>query len=604
MLKRMKFQQRLFFWFGLVLITLLTAFSAIFYWYTGSILKENVAESQMRTVRIIRDQTDELLASMDRITIAVNSSEHMMKILKSIPAETGGHYFDEQVRINDEVKDLLYSFVAPDPIAGRISIITPNYDYTSLSNQFRNLSVNAQYIQTISWVNDALHSDDYKFFMPPHEDNWSENDSQVLSVVRPIRDNYKNIYGVIEVNRDSTDLDRIYTMNGEASNMNTVLFDASGSMIYSYFGDFDASLLPSEQILYNDAIVHQQEGAYPIEFAGHEYMASFSHLSEVDWTVVVFEDMRIHQQPVYFIRNVVILSYVLVFILTLLVIYAITRNISKPIRQLSESVSHVDLETLQLQFDPAKTNDEVALLTDVFQNLLTEIQTRTDRMLESQRREMKAHMLVWQAQINPHFLYNTLAVIGAYGQKSGSPEVAEMCSDLSNMQRYVLSAENSKATIATEVEQAERYLNLMRRRYGANFDFEICVSPDVEAIPVPKLLLQPLLENSFSHGFKQVEPPWHISIHAYREQGCWVLRVEDNGVGFSARALETLRNVQATEDSARKYMDDIQIGGLGLINTFMRLQLFCEKKQTIQVDNAKTGGAIVILGAPIPTDML
>ena len=141
MLKRMKFQQRLFFWFGLVLITLLTAFSAIFYWYTGSILKENVAESQMRTVRIIRDQTDELLASMDRITIAVNSSEHMMKILKSIPAETGGHYFDEQVRINDEVKDLLYSFVAPDPIAGRISIITPNYDYTSLSNQFRNLSV-------------------------------------------------------------------------------------------------------------------------------------------------------------------------------------------------------------------------------------------------------------------------------------------------------------------------------------------------------------------------------------------------------------------------------------------------------------------------------
>ena len=192
--------------------------------------------------------------------------------------------------------------------------------------------------------------------------------------------------------------------------------------------------------------------------------------------------------------------------------------------------------------------------------------------------------------MNPHFLYNTLAVIAAQGLDEGNEKVYGMCTELSDMLRYVAAYESVTVKLSEEINHTKNYLSLMKARYEEYFDYWINVDDGLLDMPVPKLFIQPLAENCFMHGFKDTEPPWHIEIEMHGTRDAWELRIKDNGSGISAKTAQHILS-RAENFSANSEMGSI--GGLGMINTIVRLRL-THNSNTECVINGDDGTEIII----------
>ena len=205
-----------------------------------------------------------------------------------------------------------------------------------------------------------------------------------------------------------------------------------------------------------------------------------------------------------------------------------------------------------------------------------------ERMNNSIIQEKKAYALALQAQMNPHFLYNMLAVISSAGSEAGCDSVSTMCVELSDMLRYVAAYQKVTVPLKEEIIHTKNYLALMKSRYEDYFSYKIDVSDDLMNIPVPKLFIQPLAENCFIHAFKEKEPPWNIDIKMIGTKDRWELIIKDNGSGISE---ERIAEIKDKIDKALNERQVGNIGGLGIVNTIVRLTMTHNKNLKYDIYN-------------------
>jgi sensor histidine kinase YesM len=285
----------------------------------------------------------------------------------------------------------------------------------------------------------------------------------------------------------------------------------------------------------------------------------------------------------------------LVFLAVLLwIVNYMAERISKPLGNLSAALSDIGLKNLHLP-ERRYATEELAKLDEAFRAMLA-------RLDQSINLEMQAYMRALQAQMNPHFLYNTLSVVIASSEAAGDARTASMCLKLTAILRYVADMRRESVRIADEVAHTRNYLDLMQERYEGLFHYEISVGEGAAEVALPRLTLQPLAENCFIHGF-QNEPPWHIDIRAEAADGRWTLIVQDNGIGMTDAEIEALKaRIQTYRaDIAGSYRHLAQ-GGLGVVNTLLRLMLMYKLPVTYQIQHRPGGGLIIAIGGPITDD--
>jgi sensor histidine kinase YesM len=599
MFKRLRFHYKLFIFVSFFTFVILLASGFIFYFYTVSIINKNISENQKQTTQKLQEQLDSILDEMDRVSIAINSSQYIMDVLMNTPENTEDNFFDMNPKINSDVKNALFSYLLTKTINGRISLISKNYDYISLNNKFGNRQVTKEYIRSVTYIAELMASNQYKMYLPPHIDYWSTGNEMVFSLARPLRDSY-GIYGLVEVSRDITEIDNIFSSKDISQSINICIFDDMENLIYS---NFDENIGIDGNLLYNDEIGTSDFGSYTVNInRGGKLIASYSKLSNVNWTIVQFEDIEAYIKPISVLGRIILISYIFAFIFLLVMIYFLTGSLTKPIKRLKESIVSIDTKNLKIEFESEITNNEISLLGEAFQNLLNNVKDNANLILQSKEREVKAHMLALQTQMNPHFLYNTLSVIGAYGQQKGNVEVAVMCADLAQMLRYAIDFADNAVDIGMEIEQAKIYLKLMSNRFEGYLKYDINIDPQILGIKVPKLILEPIIENAFQHGFRDVEPPWKLNIDGYIENSSWYIRVFNIGRRFDDDAM---KDIQQKLDEVRKgsysqpYSSDISRGGLGLVNAFIRMNIFYKGKEHISFSNTLDAGVEIIIGGPI-----
>lgn len=247
----------------------------------------------------------------------------------------------------------------------------------------------------------------------------------------------------------------------------------------------------------------------------------------------------------------------------------------------------------------SSTNNEIMLLGQAFQKLLDEIQTHIKRTEQAHQNEITANMTALQAQINPHFLYNTLSVISAQGLKRGNHDVVEMSTALSEMFRYVTKQDSKQTLISKEIKHIENYLLLMERRYEGFFKYEIQVDSKVGLVQVPKLVLQPFVENMFQHAFANRKPPWFIQVKATLSGQNWYIEFIDNGTGFTEQTIERFYERIEKFKTTGEVVNAVQESeGIGIVNAFARLYLMNPEGAFISFQNREDaeGGAIIRIG--------
>jgi two-component system, sensor histidine kinase YesM len=273
--------------------------------------------------------------------------------------------------------------------------------------------------------------------------------------------------------------------------------------------------------------------------------------------------------------------------------WSLSRSIYTPIKKLHDVTTTITKNDLQALM----TSDNVDEITELgmsFNIMIGKIKELLDSKIKEQENLKKAELRALQAQINPHFLYNTLDTIIWMAEAKKTDQVVKIVSALSNFFRISLSKGMDWITIGEEVERVRSYLTIQKMRYRDIMDFKIEVDEDVAQNTILKLILQPLVENALYHGIKNKRQGGTISVRARRKNEAEVLlEVEDDGIGFTPEKLTQLR-ADLEDDSG-----DIKLeNGFAIGNVNKRIRLYYGKPYGLSVRSEYNTGTCVTLVIP------
>lgn len=239
------------------------------------------------------------------------------------------------------------------------------------------------------------------------------------------------------------------------------------------------------------------------------------------------------------------LSILLCLVLCLAVSMAFSRQLFRPIRSLNSAMAAVEGGDLDIRVSVSGT-DELSQLTGRFNRMAERLKANLADSIRQQQELGDAQIRMMQAQLNPHFLYNTLDTLKWMGKIHHIPEVATISADLADILRRSISADEF-VPLAEELRLLERYVEIQKIRFAGKFDFRTEIDGGVLDVPVPKLMLQPLVENAIIHGFED-GTPGEITVAAARAGDELFLTVSDNGCGMSPESLRRFREQTAPTD--------------------------------------------------------
>ncbi|RTE04305.1 cache domain-containing sensor histidine kinase [Paenibacillus whitsoniae] len=602
MFKSLKLQNKIFIYLSLFAFIVVSFINLLFYYYAESFVEGNAVGNKLQTTQKIQEQMDNMLEEMDKLSISVNASNYIMNTLAHIPLSNGKNYFVENPQVSSDIKNILLSFTALQPLKERISLISKDGDYLEISNKMNSQMVTKELIRHMPEFHEWMSSEAYKIWLPMHPDTWSADADPVISLIRPLRDNYQ-VLGLVEVSYNVSELERITSFKNAQYSSQILLCDENQRVIYSKLSTSlqeQKNCLKPAGGLSTENVSHQEWRLF-----NETYMAFTIGLSKVNWSVMLLDDESNFHRPIFYLRYSTFGIYIIVLCIILALLYMYVGMVTRPIRRLKESLANFDMEKLQLHPTRVRTKNEITLLGQAFQDLLDRLRDSMNAIEQAGQREMAAHMNALQAQVNPHFLYNTLTVIGAYGKMKGNDEVMEMCTALADMLRYALKFGEKVTYLVFELQHIDNYLKLMSKRYYSLFQYHIDVDTSLYMLPIPKLILQPIVENAFQHAFKEKESPWHVKVTGGLKEGKWWLKIVDNGKGFDqVRLHELLDQLRGMADSgtlppieAPQEMNLYAEGnGIGLMNVFARLHLFYQGAIEIHIQSKEDCGTTIRLG--------
>jgi len=291
-----------------------------------------------------------------------------------------------------------------------------------------------------------------------------------------------------------------------------------------------------------------------------------------------------------------IFSVILIFsavVFSVVAAWSLSKSIYTPIKKLHDVTTTITKNDLQALM----TSDNVDEITELgmsFNIMIGKIKELLDSKIQEQENLKKAELRALQAQINPHFLYNTLDTIIWMAESKKTDQVVKIVSALSKFFRISLSKGMDWITIGEEVERIRSYLTIQKMRYRDILDFTIEVDNDVAENTILKLILQPLVENALYHGIKNKRQGGMISVRARKKgAGEVLLEVEDDGIGFTPEKLKQLR-ADLEDDSGGIKLES----GFGLDNVNKRIRLYYGKPYGISVQSEYTTGTCVTLVIP------
>jgi len=266
------------------------------------------------------------------------------------------------------------------------------------------------------------------------------------------------------------------------------------------------------------------------------------------------------------------------------------RLVTRPIRKLLMLMNRVKQGDLGVRFSPT-SHDEIGILGSRFDEMLMQIQQLLSQVVEEGNAKQRAEMRALQAQINPHFLYNTLDELYWRFLELNDKTASDMILSLSRFFRLSLNKGEEETTVAKEFEHVEQYLKLIKYQYSRQFTYEVTLDERCQSVRIPKIILQPLVENSILHAFKtnEYQQSWIHVTGKWHEPNVLVMSVEDNGSGM---ARERVEQFNRSEDLTH-VSDSQDEGGYAIPNIKERLKYYYGTRASLHIESELGQGTAV-----------
>jgi two-component system sensor histidine kinase YesM len=287
----------------------------------------------------------------------------------------------------------------------------------------------------------------------------------------------------------------------------------------------------------------------------------------------------------------IMISIISIIITVLLSIYMSLKT-TKPIIQLVDAMKEVGENNFDVHIRTDR-NDEIGLLEKNFTAMVYRIKELIEKEYKSEIATKEAQFKALQAQINPHFLYNTLQLVGGMAVARNTTNIYLIIGALSDMFRYITGKQGDLVKIADEIEHIKNYLFIQEQRFEGKVEIDIFVEDGTEEYIVPMLMIQPIVENAFNHGFEQKTGTWKLSIEVQKVFDELEITISDNGIGIpEARLSELQQQIQHQSEPLKTQ------GSIGILNVAARVEFYFGIDSYLDILSEVGKGTQVIIRFP------
>ncbi|MDI4648095.1 sensor histidine kinase [Cohnella hashimotonis] len=423
-----------------------------------------------------------------------------------------------------------------------------------------------------------------------------------VSLLRHFSDKYNAPKGIVEVRQSySKVFSGVIRQTKENPSLEQVLiYTNEGEIVYPYeYTEQDKQIVDQILRLPPDSLIAGQPTFISNSLTSDKDLLTIKHSDLTNWNIAVMISNKNLLSPLNRFTKIAILATLILLIFLIVLSFVASKRITRPLSSLNKTIKSISLESL-VTGTTAELNsglNEWDRLNASFVKMNGRLKESFDQLLLSRTHEMQAKMTALQSQMNPHFLYNSLATISAMAYEQLNEQIIALCDNLSDMMRYISADESSLVDIQTEINYTEMYLNCMKLRYGDMLACSIVLPASIQSIQIPKIIIQPLVENAIKYGTK-TSPPWEISIRGTVADRRWLIEVTDNGPGFNDQEL-TRFYAQVEEMERSQVLPALKLHGMGLLNIYIRLNLQYGNQMYFQIRNLPDRGAVVTIGGPL-----
>ncbi len=547
---------------------------------------------------IIEDQTQDLtIEAMDQYSLYIDS------------ITTQAEDLGKQVLVNQTTQQWLRLEKKDEEIPREQSLLQKNQLKMLLSSMMVNNS-NGMSISVVlnngegAWGNNPnLHNLDWfqdftiheQRFVKSHIDPYMPGQGNSNSFILPLVDlNTVVSYGFIKVNFPSTLLETALGKISIGKKGNAYLLDQQGANVLE--GKIDTPKWVLKNSLSKIKNNQKQKGLLETDYHGEKYFVFFQKLAVGDWILVsevtksdLFSKVNILQ------RNLLLIS-ALVFLLTIVASFVLSSKIVSPLGKLAKAMKFIERGDFSgaKRFLPTikSSNDEVGYVVKVFDHTVDQLKNLIETEYEANIRRKDAEYKALLLQINPHFLNNTLEIIGGLAVQGKNKEVMNVSIYLGRMMRYSLNTQNDVVRLGEEISYIRSYTDILKVRYEDAITIDIVEDQEIKNLPMIKFILQPLVENAVKYSFIEKNTA-EIFIKTKKINNQILIVLEDKGIGMSEEVIADLLSEETKNETISVLASEGN--SIGLRNVLGRLKLYYGQNFTYKIESEKNVGTRITL---------
>lgn len=407
------------------------------------------------------------------------------------------------------------------------------------------------------------------------------SDKENVAIVRNIwnQNNYLESVGVLSVVLDKAYLEE--RLVGYLKNQIMYLETAEGTLLASNIPEEELVRLPlGERAVDDSRFVH-------MNFNGEEYLVCSRMMEKSGVYLISLISSSALEREIDAVNTGIRTVYVVISIFIVIAIFALTHSITRRILLLKGQMMQIQKGIIGKVEVEEKYNDEIGQLITHYNEMVGKVEELMQEQYFLGQQKTEAELKALQSQISPHFLYNTLDMINWMAQKSETDNIQNVVQAMSRFYRLTLNKGHDIVTIGDEVKMCEAYMEIQKRRYKGRILYEVEVDEEINQYLIPKITLQPFLENAIVHGINEKEDArGSVILNGWMEDGRITLSVTDDGNGMNVS--------DNVSDKKKSYSGS----HYGMENIAQRLELYYGEKIPIQIESSLGIGTCIIINIP------
>jgi len=560
----------------LLLISLLIS-SVLYQKFNQNLADDKIAEVSQQSLYAIQSNMETLFENISNYSQRVIASSMVQEVLKADFTYDGFVYSNQSIqKVMNEI------FLAESNVS---SIYLFRNDDLHYSVEFQKTNIHAVSIKSTSWYQEVIekrggliwqiNAGGLLITQPDGE--------QYLTLIRVVNDlNTSEQIGVVMINIPISQIKKLYehSVDGKIFDLMVVREDAK---LIQFENDELRQFAESTEFQSNKV------GTLIKTISGKRFV--FDKIEADGWEYVTALSISERPNPYSAVNRVLIPIIAFNFVFIVIGFIWITRSIIYPIISMLRSMAKAetgDYQPVQLH----QKSNEIRQLQDRYNRLINTVKQSLERVNEEQSLRRKLELDILHQQIKPHFLYNALESAGYKALAGEREETYQLITALAQYYRLSLSKGNEIISLKEEFEITKNYLMIQNMRYPGMFDYIHELSNELENMSIPKLTIQPLVENALYHGIRPMGQPGTIAVSAVLQGNVVILSIKDDGIGISEEKIKSIGEDRLIQNAS----------SFGLRGTITRLRLYYCERITYEIRSSSGNGTLIIIKIPYLED--